>query len=373
MAKLIDPFDEDHYTPERKEAKKERKILSKTDRSKFKKSNQDQRRKRDLARGEESDLSIGRVIAITPEGILVSFEDQFFQCTLKGALKKEKLKIKNLVAVGDSVRFEKKEGKQGTICFVLPRHSILSRAAHFQRRTEQLIAVNVDQVLITTSVVFPALKPPLVDRYIIAAIRGQLKPIVVINKCDLLKLPSALFSEEVIEKERAVMDEIIATYNSLDIPVFCVSADTGEGMETLIEAMRGKISVFSGQSGVGKSSLINQLAGTELPIGPVIEKTQKGSHTTSTTTLLSVGNEGFVIDTPGIRSFEIWQVTKQDVKDYFQDIQQHAGGCKYPDCYHLHEPECSVKDAVENGEISPLRFSSYCTLISDLLKETSYD
>jgi ribosome biogenesis GTPase len=366
MAKHFGPFDEEYYAPHRKEARKEKKLASMTDKSKFKKSDEDQRRKRDALVPEDETLPIGKVISITPDGIIVTCDKEIFQCTLKGVLKKERLKIKNLIAVGDSVRFEKKPSHQGAIVQVLPRHSILSRAEHFQRRTEQLIAVNVDQVLITTSVVLPVLKPALIDRYIIAAIRGKLTPIVVINKIDLLTLPSNFFDSETIEKERALLKEVVAIYHSLEIPIFCVSTDTGEGLEELKQGMQGKISVFSGQSGVGKSSLINRLTGTELPIGPVIEKTRKGSHTTTTTTLLPVGKTGWCIDTPGIRSFEIWQVTKADVFAYFHDIQHFADACKYSDCSHMHEPGCSVKEALESGKISPLRFASYSALIEDL-------
>lgn len=363
MPKHYNPFDEEYYIPERKEARKARKLASLTDKSKFKKTDEDQRRKRSTLPPDAESLSSGRVIAIHSEGILVLSDKERFQCTLRGTLKKERQKIKNLVAVGDSVLFEKKPGGQGAIAHVLPRHSVLSRAEHFQRRTEQLIAVNVDQILITTSVLLPQLKPYLIDRYIIAAMRGKLKPIVVVNKTDLLKIPSNFFDVETIEKERALMQEMIAIYHSLEIPIYCVSADTGEGIEALKQAMQGKTSVFSGQSGVGKSSLINRLAGTELPIGPVIEKTRKGSHTTTTTTLLPVGETGLCIDTPGIRSFEIWQVTKSDILAYFHDIQHFANACRYPDCSHTHEPDCSVKKALQSGKISPLRFASYCALI----------
>lgn len=346
---------EDQFTArDRKRFRKERREATLRDRSKYKKSDQDQLKKSKQAAPEN--LPRGRVLAITPEGILVDAEGKIIQCVLKGTLKQERARIKNLIAVGDFVHFEPKDEEEGSIAYVEERRSVLSRAEHHMRQKEQLIAVNIDQVLITTTIVHPNLKPALIDRYIIAAEKGNMTPVIVINKIDLLK--------EDAEKETYA--QFCETYRALGLAIFPVSATTGEGMEALKKAMQGKASVFSGQSGVGKSSLINMLTGASLEVGRLIAKTQKGAHTTTSAYLIPIEGGGFCIDTPGIKSFGLWDLSRQEIQAYFREIQATAEQCRFPDCHHLHEPDCAVRSAVELGKISPLRFASYCALMADL-------
>ncbi len=181
-------WEEKIHAQDAKQYRKERKMLSRKDRSQYKKSDQDQLKKQAPITPQE-DWVRGRVLAITPDGILVDAEEKLFTCMLKGSLKQERTRIKNLIAVGDFVHFERTGPSEGSIALVEERHSILSRAENLMRRKEQLIAVNIDQVLITCSVVLPALKPSLIDRYIIAAHKGNMQPIIVINKIDLLQNP----------------------------------------------------------------------------------------------------------------------------------------------------------------------------------------
>src|SRR5579872_1389557 len=202
-------YEEEFHGRDRKQFRKERKVFVAKDRSKFKKSDQDQLKKRQLQLGaseETEKLPRGRVLAITPEGIVVEYADKIFICQLKGALKKESGKIKNLVAVGDWVRFEPSEAEEGVIAAVEERTSILSRADNLSRLKEQLIAVNIDQVLITFSVLFPPLKPFLIDRYIIAARKGKMDPIIVINKIDFFEKPPSLIDPDTLEEERALYE-----------------------------------------------------------------------------------------------------------------------------------------------------------------------
>ncbi|MES2122598.1 MAG: ribosome small subunit-dependent GTPase A, partial [Chlamydiota bacterium] len=130
-----------------------------------------------------------------------------------------------------------------------------------------------------------------------------------------------------------------------------------------------KTSVFSGQSGVGKSTLINAIAGTSLATGGIVHSTQKGSHTTTSTQLLTLANGGFCIDTPGIKSFGLWDLGPEDLAAYYSEISAHSASCKFPDCSHMNEPDCAVQKAVEEGEISHLRFASYCALMTSLSEE----
>jgi len=351
-------YEEEFHGKDSKKYRKERKLLSKRDRSKFKKTDLE-KKKKNVPIGKH--LRRGRVLSIMADGILVDADDELFTCTLRGTLKKEKARIKNLIAVGDFVLFEPYEGETGSIAHIEERRSILSRAEQIHRRKEQLIAVNIDQVLITTSCVLPPLKPTLIDRYIIATLKGNMDPVIVINKIDLLKDHP---------KEKALFDEIVKIYRDLEIPVIPLSAQTGEGIETLKEQMKGKSSVFSGQSGTGKTSLINQITGSNMLTGKVIEKTRKGAHTTTTTQLLPIEEEGFCVDTPGIKSFGMWDLEKEEVQKYFFEIDNIAADCKYPNCSHTHEPGCAVQRALEKGKISRLRFDSYCALIASLKDAT---
>jgi ribosome biogenesis GTPase len=360
--------EEFHSKDDKKASRKERKFASAKDRSKYKKTDQDQLKKQTGLKEEPDHFKRGRVIAIFPEGVLVSCDQEEFLCNLKGSLKQDKNRIKNLVAVGDLVCFEEKGMKEGAIFRVEDRHSVLSRADNLSRNKEQLIAVNIDQVLIVTSVVLPALKPFLVDRYIIAAQKGNMEPIIIINKIDLLTSPPKEILID-IDKERALYNEFLVTYRALHFTVIPVSMETGEGIESIQNEMRGRTSVFSGQSGVGKSSLINLITGSHLATGGVVQSTRKGSHTTTTTHLIPLQGGGFCIDTPGIKSFGIWDLKIEEIAAHFSEIFALSSGCKFPNCAHLNEPECAVKKAVEENKISPLRFGSYCALMASLSKK----
>jgi ribosome biogenesis GTPase len=350
-------IEEEFFGSDRKESRNERKTASAKDRSKYKKSDQDQLKKRAGEVGEEAAdaLPQGRVLAILPEGILVCVGEKKLVCSLKGALKQAKSRMKNLVAVGDFVRVE-----ETCIVKIEERRSILSRADNLSRNKEQLIAVNIDQVLITASVAFPPLKPALIDRYIIAAQKGNMEPVILINKVDLLGDG---------EEEKNLLEEFVRTYRDLGFKVIPLSTKTGEGIAELKEVMNQKASVFSGQSGVGKSSLINLVTGSSLATGEIVQKTHKGSHTTTTTQLVPLEDGGFCIDTPGIKSFGVWELKADEVASYFSEIADLSRECKFLDCAHLNEPGCAVKAAVEEHKISPLRFASYSALIASVSQE----
>lgn len=353
---------EDDFLESKKEQKAARKIASRLDRSKFKKTNLEKREKRLAEEAHKrllkKDLVRGRVLAISPEGISVEHEGKFYLCVLRGTLKQEATQAKNLVAVGDFVLFEIESEKEGSIAHVEERHSVLSRQEHLRRRQKQLLAANIDQVLITVSVVNPPLKPPLVDRYIISAYKGGMQPVIIINKIDLLEKGSP---------EEKLYTLFLTTYRDLGIPVIPMSAQSGEGLEALKKQMAGRASVFSGQSGVGKSSLINMMTGLAIPIGEVVKKTNKGAHTTTSAQLIPLEFGGWCIDTPGIRSFGVWDLQQEDLNNYFPEIYEISRHCKYPNCTHSHEPECALEQAVEEGKISPLRFDSYLKLLQEIV------
>jgi ribosome biogenesis GTPase len=359
------PIETDYFGEERKSGKQARKIASAKDRSRYKKSDQKQLAKQQRETPVELEhLARGRVVSISSSGFLVAINQEELLCGLRGALKKERTQAKNLVTVGDFVFVEKISDTEGVIAHVEQRHTVLSRAENLSRKKEQLIAANVQQVLITASVVYPPLKPALVDRYIIAAQKGSMEPIVVINKIDLLHSEDGDPSE--LEQQQQLYEELVKAYRTAGIPVIAVSAQTREGLDTLKQCMKDKTSVFSGQSGSGKSSLINAVAGTTLRTGELVEKTRKGTHTTTSTQLLRLAFGGWCVDTPGIKSFGVWDLDKEEIEHYFPEIFACGHQCRYPDCSHRLEEPCAVKQAVEEGKISLIRYASYLSLMESI-------
>ncbi len=341
---------EEDFFRDRKEYKRKRKRKQRLDRSKFKKSDQKTAEKKDLS----ADLLRGRVLSIQGEAILVATSDEEFFCSLRGLLKKKRTDHKNLLAVGDFVHFSKNDL---AIEYVEERRSFLSRQ-DMVRKKMQIIAVNIDQVLITTSIVEPTLKPSLVDRYIIAARKGNMNALIIVNKIDLLPKAS--------EEEKWIYEEFVRTFSALGYPLFCVSTRTEEGVDKLVTAMKDKASVFAGQSGVGKTSLINFIEKKNLKTLSLTKKTRKGSHATTKAELIPLTNGGFCIDTPGIRSFGIWKLEKKDLIEHFFEMIPFSKKCRYTDCSHRSEPRCMVRKAVEKGAISSLRFDSYLSLMESI-------
>lgn len=361
-------WEEQYWDLDKKASRKQRKTAEKKDRSKFKKSNQDQLLKQSKKIVSPTDIQ-GRVLTIAADGITVFVDGHSYLCSLKGSLKQERDHMKNLIAVGDLVSMQTIDETNAVITQVLPRKSILSRADNLSRNKQQLIATNIDQVFITASVCSPMLKPLLIDRYIIAAQKGNICPIILINKVDLLDNPPDRISQETLEEEKRLYEEFVHTYQSLNFVVISMSITTQKGIDLLKMHMHNKTSVFSGQSGVGKSSLINLVTGSNFATKRVVKHTGKGSHTTTQARMIPLEGGGYCIDTPGIQSFGIWDVDKKILSSYFSEIFTASLACQFLNCTHQHETHCAVKEAVTAGKISTLRFASYCALMSSLSKK----
>ena len=377
MSDLSDEENLDRYYKEnRKKGRADRKLALSGDRSKYKKTDHskylktlEKEKEMKLAKISKSqeERTEGRILSINARGAIVDFQGEKITCVLKGLLKKDKTQAKNLITVGDFVLFEKTSEKEGIIVHVKPRISVLSRADNLSRRKEQLLASNIDQVLITVSLVDPPLKSPIVDRYIIATYKGKMNPVIVVNKIDLLN--STFFDKNLIESQRILFQEFLTAYASVGIPVISVSTVTGEGMEALMQVMKDKASVFSGQSGVGKSSLINKMTGLDLKVGETVISSRKGSHTTSVTQLIPLEFGGWCIDTPGIKSFGVWDLKNEEIELYFPEIQELGTHCHFMNCTHTHEKDCAVLTALQEGRLSPMRFESYLALLYSIGKE----
>jgi ribosome biogenesis GTPase len=276
-----------------------------------------------------------------------------YSCAARDRLLESDTAQSNPLAVGDRVKFQVLDTGEGVVEEVLPRESKLSRAHPHDERREKVIVANVDQLLIVTSVRQPPLNISIIDRYLIAAARGGVTPVLCINKIDL--------AETEDEYER-----VAQIYRDEGLDVVTTSAKTGAGTDALKGLLADCTTVFAGHSGVGKSSLLNCLQpGLELRTGQ-LSHGGKGRHVTSAASLLDLDFGAYVVDTPGIREFTLWDLEKAEVPRYFPGILKLSGDCKMPDCSHTHEPDCAVKRAVENGDYPKERYDSYCRILESV-------
>ncbi|QEG35184.1 ribosome small subunit-dependent GTPase A [Bythopirellula goksoeyrii] len=293
---------------------------------------------------DTSVCSEGRVLRVQGLVSMVQFADgNVRQCATRRLLKTLSTDQRHVVAAGDRVWVRPSGADEGIIERVEPRKGVLSRNS---RGRQHVLVTNVDQLLIVTSAAQPRLKPNLLDRYLVTAERAQIEPVICINKVDLI--------------DRGELQPLIGVYSQLGYRVLQVSATEGWGMTEFRSILKGRSSVLTGQSGVGKSSLLNiidpELA---LRVQQVSAESEKGKHTTTTSELIPLSMGGFVIDTPGIRQFRLWDVVPEEVAGFFRDLRPYVSHCRYPDCTHTHEEPCAVKDAVAEGAIDFRRYESY--------------
>jgi ribosome biogenesis GTPase / thiamine phosphate phosphatase len=261
---------------------------------------------------------------------------------------------KSILAVGDRVHMAR-EGGGWTLTDVLPRRSVLARPDPLHKHRQRLIAANIDVVIHVVSVKAPPLRPRLIDRYLIAIERGGAQPVICVNKIDLL---------DAAERDAELAS--LATYRDLEVPLIACSTKTGEGIDDLRALVQGKTSALVGHSGVGKSSILNALD-TRLQLATnTLHRRGTGRHTTTASTLYDFGDGTYLIDTPGIREFGLWDLDRDSLRDYFPEFEEAAQHCRFNDCTHVHEPDCEVKRRVESGEINRARYETYVRLYNDL-------
>ena len=286
-----------------------------------------------------------------------------FPAVLKGKIRLRNNESTNPVAVGDHVRFESATDSLSDISLKNPAQisEVLDRKNHLIRKSTNLsrqshvIAANVDMAFAVVSLYFPEIKLPFLDRMLVTCEVYGIPVTIVLNKVDLYRE----------EAPQAVAD-FIDIYTNAGYRVVCTSARTGEGVDELRSLTCGNVCLFSGESGVGKSSLIKALDPTLDPkIGRISDVHLQGKHTTSLYEMYRLRTGGWVIDTPGLRGFGLVNLEKEEISRYFPEMLKISENCRFTPCTHTHEPGCAVKEAVEDGRISPERYSSYLGMIED--------
>ena len=299
----------------------------------------------------------GRVVAVAGAAYRVDLNGKLLTCTLRGGLKEFHTGYSNLVAVGDHVSITPGDDAAGVIEAVLPRRGVLARPSSSNRHLQQIIAANVDQVLIVAAWRQPNFWPELVDRYLVTALRNQLQAILCINKVDLVEDQSQL---------RAALQP----YRDIDLPVLLTSATQGTGMAEVKARLKAQTTVLAGLSGAGKTSLLNAVQpGLHLPtnqVGMSGTFANQGRHTTTSALLLPLHDGGAVIDTPGIRSFGLAGLYKSDLAAFYPEFVVYASLCKYSNCTHTQEPQCAVIQGIADGSIAPMRYENYLKIVDTL-------
>lgn len=305
-----------------------------------------------LRRIDETDCLSGRVTSFIGLNCQVQsdVDGREYECTIRGVLRTLARDSRNVVVTGDRVLFRPEgDDHQGVIERIEPRRGVLSRSSQGR---EHMLVSNIDQVLIVASAAEPDLKTNLVDRYLLMAERHEIKAVICINKIDLV--------------DEVLLQAVAGMYGRLGYPVILTSIVDGRGIASLRQWLAGRETAVSGQSGVGKSSLLNAVdPSLRLHTSDVSDWSSKGQHTTRRARLLPLQDGGWVADTPGIRQFELWGIGLEEVDGYFIEFRSFIPYCRFPDCSHTHETDCGVKDAVDAGLISPVRYNSYLRLRED--------
>ncbi|MDV5172453.1 small ribosomal subunit biogenesis GTPase RsgA [Photobacterium rosenbergii] len=319
-------------------------------------SNQNKRLKRekDDIQWDETLLESAREgLVITRFGQHADVEDPetgiIHRCNLRRS-------IQSLVS-GDRVVWrpgvEALQGIAGVVEAVHERESMLTRPDYYDG--VKAVAANVNQIIIV-SAVLPELSLNIIDRYLIAAETVGIPPLIVLNKVDLLEAD-----------DRKQVEDTLSLYQEIGYEVRLVSSETGEGLDGLREDLKGHISIFAGQSGVGKSSLVNSLMPeVDAEVGDVSENSGLGQHTTTAARLYHFPDGGDLVDSPGVREFGLWHLEPEQVTEAFVEFRDYLGGCKFRDCKHGNDPGCIIREAVEEGKIHQARYDSYHKIIDSM-------
>lgn len=297
----------------------------------------------------------GRVIQSTGKWYKVSCDGEIIDSRLPGKFRLDKKEVTNPVAVGDYVDIEIGNDGTGSIQKIHERENYIPRQATHGRRGEQILVSNVDRAWVVQSVKHPKLNTGFIDRFLVTCEAYEVSGGVIFNKMDLAKSGG-----------KAHVQELSELYQSLGYETAITSAETGD-TDDLKSKIIGKTSVFVGPSGVGKTSLLNQIEpDLKLRVGEISSYSQKGKHTTTFAQLIPLSDGGYVVDTPGIREFGLVNIDKTELSLYFPEMIEPRQHCKFYNCTHYHEPKCGVVEAFEQGKIAPSRYNSYLNILESL-------
>ncbi len=299
----------------------------------------------------------GTVIKSTGSQYLVKTgDDEVIPCGIRGKFRIKGIRATNPVAVGDHVGFEwMEDGTGGIITSIEERSNYIIRKSSNLSKEYQLLASNVDLAWLMISMILPRTLTPFIDRFLVSAEAYRIPVVILFNKTDL-------YGETELEE----MNHLKEVYNDIGYPCMQMSLQTREGVKEVRNEMTGKVNVISGNSGVGKSTLINVLdPAIRLKIGDVSDYHKTGKHTTTFSEMFELSSGIRIIDTPGIKGFGTIDIHKDELFHFFPEIFRASKKCKYHNCLHMHEPDCGVKAAVDNGGISEFRYINYLMMMEE--------
>lgn len=287
-------------------------------------------------------------LVVTPEGKQV-------ECKIKGTFRLQGIRSTNPLAVGDRVLFELGPQGYGLIATIEERKNYIIRRASNLSKQSHILAANIDQAFLLVTVNYPETSTMFIDRFLASAEAYRIPTQLIFTKMDLYTADEIKYIEA-----------LIALYTSLGYPCATISSLSGVGVDALKNKLKGKITLFSGHSGVGKSTLINTIdSSIHLKTNKISDYHNKGMHTTTFSEMFPLQEGGYIIDTPGIKGFGTIGIKAEEASHYFREIFALSGKCKYNNCTHVHEPGCEVVKAVENHQISQSRYTSYLSVLED--------
>ena len=302
-------------------------------------------------------MPIGRVIKSTGSWYDVRDDTgKVLQCRLRGKIRINGLRTTNPVAVGDLVNFEKERDKETCVIDkIMPRSNVIVRKSVNLSKESHIIAANIDQAILVATIAQPRTSTGFIDRFTVTAEAYHIPVVIVFNKCDIYN-----------DEQNAMAEELMKVYNGIGYQSFMISAKTGFNCDRLQNLMTNKINVFSGHSGVGKSALVNRLdPNLNIRVGEISEVHEKGKHTTTFAQMHQLCFGGYIIDTPGIKEFALFDMEKETLAQRFPEMRALMHECRFNNCTHLHEPQCAIKKAVEQHLIADWRYANYCNMMDD--------
>lgn len=295
----------------------------------------------------------GLVVRATGSWYEVLCDTERIKCRIRGKLRLKGVRSTNPVVVGDIVHCQSENSEEWVIFDIVPRRNYIIRRASNLSKESHIIAANIDQAMIVVTLKEPVTALEFVDRFLVTCQAYKVPAIILLAKIDLME-------------SREEVEQFHATYNSAGYQVLDISATEGIGVDKVKELLKGKVTLISGNSGVGKSTLVSAIDPTlDIRTGEISESFHKGKHTTTFSTIYPLKEGGYIIDTPGIKGFGLIDIEDKELWHYFPEMIATAGECRFYNCTHTHEPGCAVCEAMKDGKIAYTRYESYLKILDE--------